>query len=241
MHYRRKTSFSMFESYSGSGYVYCAGDGQFSYLVASIQSIREVFKSNMPTQVFYAGDQDLSPSRQDYIRMMTGNIEIFNITQIFGNGYLQLQGWAIKFFALLASKFENAMLIDADVFFLKVSMFLVSVLLFIVLGGKTKESEGQLTNDFVMTRKKDPSELFDDPAFKEVGALFFYDRTLAPPHPWGEYTDFMRSMMPIMSSFPDQSRSFRGTSSFEQESRVVVINNKQRFLGMMATCKMNSK
>lgn len=106
----------MFESYSGSVYVYCAGDGQFLYLVASIQSIREVFKSNMPTQMFYAGDQDLSPSRQEYIRMMTGNIEIVNITQIFGNGYLQLQGWAIKFFALLASKFENAILIDADVF-----------------------------------------------------------------------------------------------------------------------------
>ncbi|KAF9207897.1 hypothetical protein BGZ59_010907 [Podila verticillata] len=139
----------MFESYSGIGYVLCAGDGQLSYLVTSIQSIREVFKSNMPIQVFYAGDQDLSPSRQEYIRKITGNIEVIDITLIFDNGYLQLQGWAIKSFALLASKFENAMVIDAD----------------------------------------DPSELFDGPAFKEVGALFFYDRTLAP-YLWGEYTDF---------------------------------------------------
>ncbi|KAF9211354.1 hypothetical protein BGZ59_008202 [Podila verticillata] len=37
------------------------------------------------------------------------------------------------------------------------------------------------------------------------------------------------------------SLSFRGISNYEQESGVVVINNKKRFLGMMAACKMNSK
>ncbi|KFH71692.1 hypothetical protein MVEG_01987 [Podila verticillata NRRL 6337] len=77
----------------------------------------------MPIQVFYAGDQDLSPSRQEYIRKITGNIEVIDITLTFDNGYLQLQGWAIKSFALLASKFENAMVIDADVFFLWLQTF----------------------------------------------------------------------------------------------------------------------
>ncbi|KAF9335608.1 hypothetical protein BG006_011121 [Podila minutissima] len=47
--------------------------------------------------------------------------------------------------------------------------------------------------------------------------------------------------MPIMPSFPNQSHSFRGTTSFEQGSGVVVVNNKNWLLGMMATCKMNSK
>ncbi|KAF9386644.1 hypothetical protein CPC16_007420 [Podila verticillata] len=37
------------------------------------------------------------------------------------------------------------------------------------------------------------------------------------------------------------SLSFRGISNYEQESGVVVINNKKRFLGMMAACKMNGK
>ncbi|KAG0332398.1 hypothetical protein BG000_010043 [Podila horticola] len=77
-------------SYSSSGYVYCAGNEQLSYLAASIQSVRDVFKSNMPIQVFNAGDQDLSPSRKEYIRKMTTNIKVGDITQIFDNEYLQL-------------------------------------------------------------------------------------------------------------------------------------------------------
>ncbi|KAF9335607.1 hypothetical protein BG006_011120 [Podila minutissima] len=84
----------MAKSYSGSGYVYYAGNGQFSYLVASIQFIRDVFKSNMPLQVFYVCDQDLSPSRQEYMWKMTTNIEVVDIIQIFDNEYLQLNGWA---------------------------------------------------------------------------------------------------------------------------------------------------
>ncbi|KAF9431178.1 hypothetical protein BGZ94_007629 [Podila epigama] len=204
VHFHRKTSFSLYQNYKGKGYVLCAGNGQFAHLVSSVQSIREVLKSDLPIQVFYSGDSDLSPSRQAFVRDMTTNIEIIDINTIFDNAYMQLEGWSIKAFAILASRFEDAMLIDADVYFLR-----------------------------------EPSELFDDPAYKHVGALFFYDRTLY--FQWKQYPDFMRATMPLMSSFPKKSRSFRSITSYEQESGVVVVNNKKRFLGMLAACKMNSK
>lgn len=48
-------------------------------------------------------------------------------------------------------------------------------------------------------------------------------------------------MMPIMSTLPNQLRSFKGTTTHEQESGVVVINKKTRLNGLLAICKMNSK
>lgn len=44
-----------------------------------------------------------------------------------------------------------------------------------------------------------------------------------------------------MSSFPRTSRWFRLVSAHEQESGVVLINKTSRFLGLLATCKMNGK
>ena len=48
-------------------------------------------------------------------------------------------------------------------------------------------------------------------------------------------------MMPIMSTFPPKSRWFRGITSHEQESGVIVINKGLRLNGLLAVCKMNSK
>jgi len=59
--------------------------------VESVQSIREVLKSDLSIQVFYAGDKDLSQARQEYIKQMTSNIEVIDITKIFDSGYLQLK------------------------------------------------------------------------------------------------------------------------------------------------------
>ncbi|KAF9408433.1 hypothetical protein BGZ94_002312 [Podila epigama] len=86
---------------------------------------------------------------------------------------------------------------------------------------------------------QDPEVLFNDPGYKAAGALFFYDRTLFPDS--RTIPDFMRSILPTMSSFPPISRSFNLLSSHEQESGVVLINKRTRFVGMLATCKMNSK
>ncbi|KAF9138838.1 hypothetical protein BGX30_008666 [Mortierella sp. GBA39] len=86
---------------------------------------------------------------------------------------------------------------------------------------------------------QDPAVLFQDPGYLATGALFFYDRTLFPG--WTVGSDWLKSITPILSSFPRISRMFRLKSAHEQESGVVLINKKTRFLGLMGTCKMNGK
>ncbi|KAF9428024.1 hypothetical protein BGZ94_003549 [Podila epigama] len=199
----RKTSFSLYESFSGQGIVMCAGNNQFEFLISTVQAIRRL-NPTIPIEVFHMGNGDLSDARQTYIREMTSHIELKDVTQILDNSVMILGGWSIKSFAMLASSFEEVMLVDADAFFLR-----------------------------------DPAELFSDPGYKATGALFFYDRTLFGG--WTVGPDFMRSIMPIMSSFPKTTRWWRGTSSHEQESGVVMINKRKRYQGLLSVCKMNMK
>ncbi|KAF9319631.1 hypothetical protein BG003_008587 [Podila horticola] len=199
----RRTSLSLYESYTGRGVVICAGNYQFEFIVSSIQAIR-LLNPTLPIELFYMGDGDLSPERQTYVREMTQYIELKDVYKVLENDEMMLGGWSIKAFALLASSFAEVMLIDSDAYFLK-----------------------------------DPEQLFSDPGYAAAGALFFYDRTLWTD--WRVGPDWLRSIMPIMSSFPKTTRWFRGMSSHEQESGVVVINKKLRYHGLLATCKMNMR
>ncbi|KAF9974436.1 hypothetical protein BGZ73_002178 [Actinomortierella ambigua] len=204
MHHGRRTSFSLLQSFRGRGIVYCAGNGQFEFVATAIQAVRRRLKSKLPIQIFHMGEHDLSKDRQEYLRNMAENIELVDVTHVFDNNIMKLGGWSIKPYAILASRFEEVMFIDADAYFLQ-----------------------------------DPAVLFDDPGYQATGALFFYDRTLFAGWPTGG--DFLRKILPTMSSFPMTSRWMRMVSSHEQESGVVVVNKSKRFLGMLGTCKMNGK
>ncbi|KAG0234094.1 hypothetical protein BGW41_001231 [Actinomortierella wolfii] len=204
LHHGRRTSFSLFQSFHGKGIVYCAGNGQFEFVATAIQAVRRRLKSKLPIQIFHMGNNDLSPERQKYLREMADDIELVDVTQIFDNEIMQLGGWAIKPYAILASRFEEVMFIDADAYFLQ-----------------------------------DPAVLFEDPGYLATGSLFFYDRTLFEG--WWTGPEFLKKILPTMSSFPEKSRWFRLLSSHEQESGVVVVNKSKRFLGMLGTCKMNGK
>ncbi|KAF9425269.1 hypothetical protein BGZ76_003355 [Entomortierella beljakovae] len=199
----RQTTFSMYDSYEGKGIVVCAGNRQFDFIVSSIQAIRKL-QPEMPIQIFYMGEGDLSSQRQSYILGMTTNIEVVDILKLLDNDYMQLGGWSIKAFSILASRFREVIMVDSDAYFLQ-----------------------------------DPAKLFEDPGYKLTGTLYFYDRTLFPG--WTKGPEWIRSMLPITSSFPSMSRMFRGLSSHEQESGVVVINKGTRLVGLLAVCKMNSK
>ncbi|KAF9113946.1 hypothetical protein BGX27_000477 [Mortierella sp. AM989] len=203
IHLNSQTSFSMYDSYEDKGIVVCAGNRQFDYIVSSIQAIRRL-QPSLPIQIFYMGDGDLSIGRRNYILGMTSNIETVDIVRILDNDYMQLGGWSIKAFAILASRFREVILVDSDAYFLR-----------------------------------DPVELFEDPGYKLTGTLYFYDRTLFAG--WTKGPDWIRSMLPITSNFPQKTRMYRGLSMHEQESGVVVINKGTRFTGILAVCKMNSK
>ncbi|KAG8676733.1 hypothetical protein FPOAC1_002741 [Fusarium poae] len=107
------------------GIIISVGGGEESVRFAShlIVSLRQVLHSKLPIQIAYAGDEDLSPRDRVRIQSLKGatDMEFLNVLSVFDDSTLKLQGagWAIKPFALLASKFEQAILIDADAVFLQ--------------------------------------------------------------------------------------------------------------------------
>ncbi|KAL6921470.1 hypothetical protein ACHAPO_004831 [Fusarium lateritium] len=107
------------------GIIIPVGGGDESVRFAShlIVSLRQVLHSKLPIQIAYAGDEDLSPRDRVRIQSLKGatDMEFLNVLSVFDDTTLKLQGsgWAIKPFALLASKFEQAILIDADAVFLQ--------------------------------------------------------------------------------------------------------------------------
>jgi hypothetical protein len=107
------------------GIVIPVGGGEQSIRFAShlIISLRTVLGSKLPIQIAYAGDEDLPEKSRKIIQALKGasNIEFLDVWSVFDDFTLKLKdgGWAIKVFALLASKFEKTILLDADAVFMQ--------------------------------------------------------------------------------------------------------------------------
>ncbi|KAJ3324251.1 hypothetical protein HDV06_000290 [Boothiomyces sp. JEL0866] len=191
-------------SFNGTGIVLCVYDAYAKLAISTMQMIRKVHKSNIPFEVFYIGNTDLSEENQRLIEKIPFT-KTRDITKIFNNDILQLKGWAIKPFAMLASSFENAMLIDADVVFLQ-----------------------------------SPELLFASKLYQENKALFYHDRSLfkAPK----KTLDWVRNILPkpITPSVADL-RIFNEKTAHEMESGVVLINKKERFVGLLAVAILNGQ
>jgi hypothetical protein len=187
---------------SGQGIVLCVGNGQFKYAASTVRVIREVLDCNLPIEIFFIREDDLSIAKRSYFQTEFSNISLMKLEDYVSHYYTRFGGWAMKPFAMLASKFTEMIMMDADVFFLQ-----------------------------------NPAMLFDDPAYHTVGSLFFYDRTLFAN--WEKGPDWLRSFLPTTSSLVPKTRWFKGTSSHEQESGVVVMNKKKSLLGLLSTCKLN--
>ncbi|SLM41371.1 Nucleotide-diphospho-sugar transferases [Lasallia pustulata] len=113
------------ESYipKSKGIVIATGKGTFRYACHLISNLRDVLHSTLPIQVAYAGEDDLPLAYREAIVSMGANIETLDITSVLNDTTLDFKiedgGWAVKPFALLACKFEQAILLDADAVFLQ--------------------------------------------------------------------------------------------------------------------------
>ena len=113
------------ESYipKSKGIVIPTGKGTFRYACHLISNLRDVLQSTLPIQVAYAGEDDLPLAYREAIVSMGANIETLDITSVLNDTTLNFKiedgGWAVKPFALLACKFEQAILLDADAVFLQ--------------------------------------------------------------------------------------------------------------------------
>lgn len=128
-----KNTIEMRKSFKGDGIVVCAGNHIADLALSTLRMIREVHRSDLPFEVFYIGDGDLSVENRKKFEEIPNTVTR-DITKIFNNDILKLGGWAIKGFAILASSFENAMLIDSDVVFIQSPDTLFSSYLFKTYG-----------------------------------------------------------------------------------------------------------
>ncbi|KAL7323854.1 hypothetical protein PS15p_210451 [Mucor circinelloides] len=189
---------------NGRGIVLCVGNNQFKFAATTIRAIRQLFHSTLPIEVFFIRDSDLQEAKRQYLKSEFQDLQLIKLEDYVSDYYTKFGGWAMKPFAILASRFTEVVMMDADVFFFQ-----------------------------------DPGMLFEDEGYKATGSLFYYDRTLLPNSTRGP--DWMRSFLPSMSSFVPHSRWFKQVSTHEQESGVIVMNKRKALLGLLSTCKLNSK
>ncbi len=101
----------------GRGIVFTGGDHQASYLLTSIQSIREM-GCDLPVEVMYLGDDDLGEENRDKLEAIDG-VMTRDLSPMVNDAGWKLAGWALKPFAIMLSSFREAIFIDADSLFLR--------------------------------------------------------------------------------------------------------------------------
>jgi alpha 1,3-mannosyltransferase len=103
------------------GIVITTGIGTFRFACHLAITIREVYKSKLPIQIFYAGEGDLPSKNRDIMESLVTDIEFLDILTILDDKTLRLadSGWATKPFAALVSKYEQVILLDAECVFVQ--------------------------------------------------------------------------------------------------------------------------
>lgn len=109
------------ESVGETGLVICAGQPNLIFAIHLIRSLRNVLNSTLPIQIAYAGDDDLSFHDRRVLIDLGPNIETLNLLDYFDDDMSGLVGgsWAMKPFAMLASRFKETIMVDADAVFLR--------------------------------------------------------------------------------------------------------------------------
>ena len=104
-----------------TGLVICVGSKDFLLAAHLIRTLRDVLGSSLPIEIAYAGESDLLATERDALKALDSKLETINLLEYYDESIAGLQngGFAMKPFALLASRFRKAILVDADVLFLQ--------------------------------------------------------------------------------------------------------------------------
>ncbi|WEW57500.1 hypothetical protein PRK78_002967 [Emydomyces testavorans] len=98
------------------GVVIPVGISSFRFACHLVGSIRNVLKSQIPIEIAYAGESDLPLAHRQFLSSLGSAIYLLDVTAYFDDSLVNFATgmWAIKPFAILASRFEQAMLMDSD-------------------------------------------------------------------------------------------------------------------------------
>eukprot|EP00833_Pecoramyces_ruminatium_P018045 jgi/Orpsp1_1/1192077/evm.model.d7180000090449.1 len=116
--YRYQTFSDIIESSHGRGIVMCVGDRQFKFALSTIDAFRNILKCELPIEVFYNGNDDLSRENRNTL-LSYEDVYVSDLTTYFDNSIVENSGWDSKPYAILASRFEEVMLMDSDVTYLR--------------------------------------------------------------------------------------------------------------------------
>ena len=105
------------------GIVIPVGVNTFRYACHLITCLRNVLHSALPIQIAYAGENDLPIRYREFIISLAPDISTLDIFSVFDPKHeifkSERGGWWIKPFALLASSFQQVLLLDADAVFVQ--------------------------------------------------------------------------------------------------------------------------
>ncbi|OUM67819.1 glycosyltransferase family 71 protein [Piromyces sp. E2] len=116
--HKYKSFRDIIETCEGRGIVMCVGNKHFNFARSAIDTLRYVIKTDLPIEIFYNGKNDLEESKRKTLSEFE-NVYLTDISNYFDNNVINLGGWAIKPFSILASRFEEVILIDADSVFIR--------------------------------------------------------------------------------------------------------------------------
>ncbi|KAI8330611.1 mannosyltransferase putative-domain-containing protein [Chlamydoabsidia padenii] len=109
--------FAINKNTTGRGIVMCVGNSQFYFAKRAIQAIRQVFKSHLPIDVFAINDDDLSLNKRQFLETTFEDVRVINIVDRIDPDGTRFDGWSLKPYSVLASGFDEVILMDADVYF----------------------------------------------------------------------------------------------------------------------------
>jgi hypothetical protein len=106
------------------GIAICVGTEHAEMGYRTVKSIRNVLRSTLPIEIFYLGDSDLPLNERRRFEAIP-DVRVHDLTDLFNNKFIRLQGWSCKPFAMLAASFREVILMDADVLMMRdpVSLF----------------------------------------------------------------------------------------------------------------------
>lgn len=103
--------------YSERGIVTTCNNVYAKLLYANLKILRNELKCDLPVEIWHAGDELSIGMKKKLLSIF--NVTIFDLAKKYSGSMIEYRGWHTKVYALIESRFTEAMLMDADLFLYK--------------------------------------------------------------------------------------------------------------------------
>jgi alpha 1,3-mannosyltransferase len=98
-----------------------AGRNNIIFARHTILALQDLLHVTLPIAIAFVRDEDLPPDNQQSLLGLRPGVKILDVMAVLSDEFIHLRNgaWAVKPFAVLASRFEQVILIDADIVFVQ--------------------------------------------------------------------------------------------------------------------------